>query len=238
MSPKWKPQVIAMSGVTDPYQLAERKFQVTRRCLEVLREFRNPVIIVTKNFLVTRDQDLLADLAHFGAAAVFISITTLDGELARTLEPRTAHPSRRLQAVRELFAAGVPVGVMVAPVIPGLTDHEIPAIVAAAAKAGARFGGFIPLRLPFGVKDIFVEWLERAYPARAKKVLSQVRSIRGGRLNDPAFGSRMRGEGVFAKQIQSLFELAARKAGWSEGPELSTASFRRPQDQPELFAHV
>ena len=142
LSSKWKPQVLAMSGVTDPYQPVERRLQITRKCLEVLVEFRNPVAIITKNLLVTRDIDLLADLAHDNAAAVFLSVTTLDAELARIMEPRTAQPAARLQAIEKLTKAGVPTGVLVAPVIPGLTDHELPAIIKAAAEAGARFAGF------------------------------------------------------------------------------------------------
>ena len=154
-SPKWKPQPLAMSGVTDPYQPIERRLQLTRQCLQVLVEFRNPVAIVTKNLLVTRDIDLLADLARDNAAAVFLSVTTLDADLARIMEPRTAQPAARLRAIKELTNAGVPVGVMVAPVIPGLTDHELPAIVKAAADAGARFAGMVPVRLPYAVADLF-----------------------------------------------------------------------------------
>lgn len=227
-SPKWKPQVIAMSGVTDCYQPAERKLQLTRRCLEVLAEFRNPVAIVTKNHLVTRDVDLLAELARFKAVAVYISITTLDAELTPKLEPRASLPQMRLAAINTLHAAGVPVGVLAAPMIPGLNDHELPSIIAAAASAGAQFAGFVPLRLPFAVKDIFSDWLARHYPDRKENVLNRVRSMHGGKLNNSEFGSRMRGEGVFAEQLSQLFHVAARKAGLGEGDELSTASFRRP----------
>ena len=189
-SPHWKPQTLSLSGVTDPYQPVERTLQLTRRCLEVLAEFRNPVGIVTKNQLVTRDLDLLAELAKYRAAVVYLSITTLDAELARLIEPRTTQPAARLRAISELAHGGVLVGVLVAPVIPGLTDHELPAILKAAADAGARFAGMVPLRLPHAVKDIFTAWLERNFPDRREKVLGQIRSLRGGKLNEAAFGKR------------------------------------------------
>lgn len=232
--PRWEPQVLAMSGVTDPYQPIEGKLQLTRRCLEVLLEFRNPVIVITKNRRVVRDSDLLAELAAHQAAAVFLSITTLDADLCRRLEPRTSPPERKLEALSILSAAGIPCGVMVAPVIPGLTDQEIPKIVGAAVDAGARFAGMVPLRLPYGVAPLFEGWLETHLPDRKKKVLSRIRSVRGGKLNDPQFGSRMEGEGIFAEQIRSLFEMACRKNGISgAGPALSTAAFRssRPEQQ-------
>jgi len=228
-SRKWKPQVLSMSGVTDCYQPIERRLQLTRRCLEVLFEFRNPVAIVTKNFLVTRDIDLLADLSRDNAAAVFLSITTLDPNLARIMEPRTAQPAARLRAIKELATAGVPVGVMVAPVIPGLTDHELPGIVKAAAEAGARFAGMVPVRLPYAVADLFQQWLGRYLPDRKEKVLAQIRAIRDGKLNDSDFGSRMTGQGMFAEQLAKMFAVACRRAGFPEhGPHLSTEAFRRP----------
>jgi DNA repair photolyase len=236
-SPRWKPQVLAISGVTDPYQPIERRLRLTRRCLEVLAEFRNPVVIITKNHLVTRDMDLLGELARHDAAAVYLSVTTLDGDLARTMEPRTSHPSRRLAAIEALSRAGVPTGVLVAPVIPGLTDHEMPAIISAAAKAGARCAGYVLLRLPHAVAPLFEAWLTEHRPARKDKVLNRIRAIRGGRLNDPRFGTRMKGEGIFAEQIKDLFSLACRKAGIvARGPNLSTAAFRHPAPaQPSLF---
>jgi DNA repair photolyase len=228
-SPRWVPKVIALSGVTDAWQPAERRFGLTRRCLEVLSEFRNPVAVVTKNHLVTRDADLLGGLARHGAAAAVLSITTLDPELARRMEPRTSTPVRRLEAIEALARSGVPVGVNVAPVIPGLTDHEIPAILAAAAGRGARFAGHIVLRLPFAVKELFERWLAEHAPDRKERVLHRVREVRGGALNDPRFGSRMRGEGEYAAQVHALFKLGCRKAGLTESfPELSTASFRVP----------
>jgi DNA repair photolyase len=228
-STKWKPQTLAMSGVTDCYQPIERRLQITRKCLEVLAEFRNPVAIVTKNLLVTRDIDLLADLARDNAAAVFLSVTTLNADLARFMEPRTAQPLARLRAIKELVTAGVPVGVMVAPVIPGLTDHEMPAIVKAAAEAGASFAGMTPVRLPYAVKDLFQQWLEQHMPDRKEKVLAQIRAIRDGKLNDANFGSRMQGQGIFAEQLAKMFAVACRRAGFPErGFHLSTAAFRRP----------
>jgi len=228
-SPKWKPQTIAMSGVTDCYQPAERRLQLTRRCLEVFAEFRNPVGIVTKNYLVTRDLDLLAELARYNCAAVYVSVTTLDADLTPKLEPRAALPKLRLEAIRKLREAGVPVGVMAAPMIPGLTDHELPKIIEAAAGAGAQYAGLVPLRLPFAVRDLFADWLARHFPDRKEKVLNRVRSLRGGRLNDARFGSRMTGEGIWAEQLRQLFEVSLRRHGLSErGHALSTANFRRP----------
>ena len=228
-SPKWRPQVIAMSGVTDCYQPAERKFQLTRRVLEVLAEFRNPVGIVTKNHLVTRDADLLAELAKYQAAMVFISLTTLDSTLTPKLEPRASLPQMRLAAICKLHDAGVPVGVLLAPMIPGLNDHEIPQLLAAAAEAGALSAGFVPLRLPLAVKDIFSDWLTRHFPDRKENVLNRIRSLRGGKLNDPNFNSRFTGEGIWAEQLEQMFRIAARKAGLNEHDhQLSTAHFRRP----------
>jgi DNA repair photolyase len=216
-----------MSGVTDPYQPAERRFQLTRRCLEVLAEFRNPVGIVTKNRLVARDRDILGDLARDRAAAVWMSVTTLDGDLAGRLEPRATQPAGRLAAITALADAGVLVGVLMAPVIPGLNDHELPALLQAAADAGARYAGYIMLRLPYGVKEIFDDWLVRHYPDRRDKVLGRVRDMHGGALNDPRFGARMRGEGEMARQIEALFTVACRRVGLSRGsPGLSVEAFR------------
>jgi len=234
--PSWQPQVVAMSGVTDCYQPIERKWELTRRCLRVLAEFRNPVVIITKNFLVTRDLDLLWELARFQAVGVMISITTLKPDLCGVMEPRTSRPARRLEAVRLLAQAGVPVGVNIQPVIPGLTDEEIPAIVKVAVEAGARFAASAPVRLPHGVKDLFVQWLETHFPNRKDKVLHRIQSVRGGKLNDPNFHTRMQGEGEWARQIRELFRLAAMKYGLPQSwPALSTASFRRPTPQLPLF---
>jgi DNA repair photolyase len=236
-SARCEPQVIAMSGVTDCYQPVERRLELTRRCLMVLAECRNPVAIVTKNHLVTRDGDLLSELARYQAAAVYITVTSLDPELASRLEPRTSRPAHRLAAIRALADAGIPVGVLVAPVIPALNDHELAAILDAAAGAGARFASYTVLRLPHGLAPLFTDWLERHFPDRKAKVLNQLRAFRGGRLNDPEFGSRMRGQGAPADQLSQLFRVARRRAGFSAtGPALSIASFRRPGGpQLELF---
>jgi DNA repair photolyase len=237
-SVKWQPRVLGISGVTDAYQPVERRLRLTRRCLEVLADFRNPVAIVTKNHLVTRDRDLLGELARHSAALVFISITTLDAELCRRMEPRATQPAGRLAAVRELHEAGIPVGVLVAPIVPGLNDHEIPAILQAAAEAGAAFAGYTLLRLPYGLAELFESWLTQNYPERKDKVLGRIRELRGGQLNDARFGSRMRGEGVLATTIGDFFALARTRAGLGRRPPtVSPAAFRRPADpmQPMLF---
>jgi len=226
-SKSWKPQLLAMSGVTDCYQPVERRLQITRKCLAVLAEFRNPVCIITKNFLVTRDLDHLTELARHKAVMVHLSINSLDASLARKLEPRASSPNQRLAAVETLAKAGVPVGVLVAPVIPALNDHEMPSVLAAAKSAGAGWAGTEVLRLPLTVSPVFQEWLERNFPEKKEKVLGRIRAIRGGKLNDARFGSRMRGEGIFAAQISQMFHVARRKVGLAEdGPELSTTAFR------------
>ena len=234
MSPRWKPQPLGMSGVTDCYQPLERRMRLTRRCLEVLAEFRNPVCVITKNFLVTRDVDLLAELARHEAVVVNISITTLDSSLTPKLEPRAALPKARLEAIRILSEAGVPAGVLAAPMIPGLNDHELVNIIGEAVQAGATFAGYVPLRLPFGVKDLFENWLEQHFPDRKENVLNRIRALRGGKLNDGNFGSRMRGEGIFAEQMNQMFHVACRKAGLKEErPRLTAENFRRPSG-PQL----
>jgi DNA repair photolyase len=228
-APRWQPQPILLSGVTDPYQPVERRLRLTRRCLEVLAEFRNPVAITTKNYLVTRDIDLLVKLARHGAAAVALSVTTLDDGLQRRMEPRTSSPARRLEAIARLAGAGVPVAVTVAPVIPGLTDHELPAIVEAAANAGALSAGYIMLRLPHGVGSLFERWLEQHYPERREKVLGRIREVRGGRLYDSRFSVRGCGAGLYADQLRRLFEVTCKRAGLRPSlPTLSTDAFRRP----------
>jgi DNA repair photolyase len=229
MSPRWKPQPIAISGVTDAFQPIERRLGLTRRCLQVLAEFRNPVVIITKNELVTRDIDLLSDLSRHDGAIVYVSVTTLDGSLTGQLEPRASQPGRRIAAIEALASAGIPTGVMVAPVIPGLTDHEMPAILAAAAKAGAVAAGYVPLRLPYGVAPLFEEWLEIHFPLQKEKILGRIRELRGGKLNDPNFKSRMRAEGPYADHMRQLFEVSCRKSGInSPKPTLNAESFRRP----------
>jgi len=235
--PSWRPQVLAMSGVTDPYQPIERQFRITRQCLEVIREHRQPVAVITKSGLITRDTDLLAELARHRAAQVMVSLTTLDTHLARAMEPRAAQPRARLRAISELTAAGIPVGVNLAPIIPGLNDHEIPALLAASAAAGAGWAAFLIVRLPHAVRQLFDDWLALHYPDRRHKVLSRLRAMRNGQLSDPRFGARMRGSGPFYEQIKDLFELARRRAKLSErGPELAIEAFvRRGSRQLSLF---
>ncbi|HEU4886561.1 MAG TPA: PA0069 family radical SAM protein [Thermoanaerobaculia bacterium] len=233
---KWEPQVLVMSGVTDPYQPVERRLGITRGVLEVLADFRNPVAIITKNHLVTRDIDLLSELAQHDCAHVTISITTLDASLGRIMEPRTSTPELRLEAVAKLAAAGIPVTVNVAPTIPGLTDHEMPSILAAAKEAGAYGAGFVVLRLPWAVAPLFEKWLEEHFPDRKDKVLNRIRDLRGGKLYDAQWGVRGRGTGIFAEQIQALFDVSCRKLGLNQQRhELSTASFRRRTAQASLF---
>src|SRR5947207_4011727 len=237
MSKRWEPQVLAISGVTDAYQPIERRLKLTRQCLQVLVEFRNPVVIITKNELVTRDIDLLSALAKIDGILVFVSVTSLDGHLARELEPRASQPERRLAAIEALSSAGIPTGALVAPVIPGLTDHEMPAILNAVAKAGAVNAGYVPLRLPFGVAPLFEEWLTLHRPLQKEKILNRILSIRGGKLNDPNFGTRMQGSGAYADHLAELFEVSCRNAGLnSSRPKLSASAFRRPgTSQMKLF---
>jgi DNA repair photolyase len=230
-SSRWQPQTLVMSGVTDPYQPVERKLRITRGCLEVLAKFRNPVAIITKNRLVTRDIDILRDLATCDAVAVNISVTSLDPNLQRVLEPRTSSPQARLEAIMQLRQAGIPTGVMVAPIIPGLTDHEVPKILDACAKAGAQFAGYTIIRLPWAVAPLFEYWLEEHFPDRKEKVLGRIRDMRGNRLNNSQWHTRMTGEGIFAQQIASLFRVGRRRAGIGERPALSTASFRKSTTQ-------
>jgi DNA repair photolyase len=258
----WEPQTVAMSGITDAYQPIERRLGLTRQCLEVFLEFRNPVALITKNHLITRDIDLLVQLAKFQAVSVCISLTTLDPELAKTLEPRASSPSRRLAAIRELTAAGVPVRVLTAPIIPGLNDHEIPALLAAAAEAGALDAGYTLVRLPLTVEPIFSEWLERHRPGEKEKILGRIREHRDGVLYRGKFGERMSGVGPAAERLSQFYAISARRAGLparvasteensDDDPtrarhpsdrrlrpltrELSTAHFRVPTAQLSLF---
>ena len=226
---KWVPEVIVMSGVTDCYQPAERTYRLTRRLLEVAAEFRQPIGIITKNALILRDLDILGEMAKDGLVHVNLSITTLDGELVRSMEPRTSTPMARLRAVKALSGAGVPVRVLVAPIIPGLNDSEIPAILAAARESGARAASYTMLRLPLTVAPVFLEWLAREQPGRAEKVEGRIRAMRDGKLNTSDFGDRMRGSGEFARQVDRLFKVVARKHGLDGGlPPYDCTRFRRP----------
>lgn len=210
-SPKYRCDVVAMGTNTDPYQPVERDLKITRQILRVLSDFNNPVGIVTKNHLITRDIDILGDMAKRNLAEVFLSVTTLDRDLARTMEPRASAPHRRLDAIRELAAAGIPVGVMTAPMIPGLNDHEMESILDAAAAAGATRAGYTALRLPLEIKELFEEWLRANRPDRADRVLSLIRQIRGGELYKAEFGTRMRGEGPIAQLLSKRFAAAVKR---------------------------
>lgn len=228
--PRYRPATLALSGITDAYQPVERRLRITRRCLEILESTGHPVDVITKSHLVTRDLDLLSSLARRNAARVDITITTLDAEVARKMEPRAAHPQRRLEAIRACAEAGVPVGVLCSPIVPGLTDHELPAIMTAAREAGAGWAHLIPLRLPGAVERVFVDWLEREFPLRADKVLGRQREMRGGKLNDARFGHRFRGQGPYYEHLKGLLDLHRRRLGMEgHGPKLSTAAFAAPR---------
>jgi DNA repair photolyase len=221
---------ITLGANTDPYQPVERRMKVTRSILEVLARTRHPVSVITKSALVLRDLDLLTELARQGLASVAVSITTQDVELKRTLEPRAASPQARLRTVAALSAAGVPCAVMVAPVIPVLTDHELEAILEASAAAGAQWAGYVLLRLPYEIKDLFREWLAEHYPLRAAHVMSVIQDMRGGKDNDPRFGSRMRGTGPYAELLRSRFRNACRRFNLNVAPRnsLDTTLFCPP----------
>ncbi len=226
--PRWAGEPVVMSGVTDPYQPIERELKITRACLQIMAERRQPVGIVTKSAMVTRDIDLLRELARHEAARVAVSITTLDNALASKMEPRASGPQQRLEAVRKLSESGIPVAVLTAPIIPGINDHEIPALLEAARQAGARNAGYIMLRLPHQIKDLFLEWLTRHCPERAAKVEALVREMHGGELYDSRFFVRQRGEGAYAQQIQGTFELFAKRYGLDRRPRpLNSAAFVR-----------
>lgn len=233
--PGYRCRSIALGTNTDPYQPIERRYRVMREILEVLAECRHPLSIVTKSALIERDLDLLAPMARERLVHVFLSITTLDRALARRLEPRSAAPARRLEAVQRLAAAGIPVGVMVAPIIPGLTDHHMENILDASHAAGARSAGYVLLRLPHEVKNLFREWLARHVPLKAEHVMSLVRNTRGGRDNDPHFGSRLRGSGSIADLIEDRFAVACRRLGFNlEERALAHDRFHPPANRPQL----
>jgi DNA repair photolyase len=241
--PGYRCEPIALGTNTDPYQPIEREWKITRQVIEVLAECEHPLTITTKGVLILRDLDLLAPMAAKNLARVYVSIAMLDRELARKLDPRAPSPQRRLEMIKALSDAGVPVGVSVAPVIPQLTDKDLEAILEAAAEHGARMATWVMLRLPYEVKDLFRDWLAQHYPLRAEHVMSLVQQMRGGRDNDPAFGSRMRGQGLFADLIARRFELACKRLGLNEDRtlRLDTTRFRPPKGpaaagQLDLFA--
>ncbi|MCL4222441.1 MAG: PA0069 family radical SAM protein [Phycisphaerales bacterium] len=230
----WRGEPIMMSGVTDPYQPMERDLKITRQCLEVMAEFGQPVSVITKNRLVTRDVDLLSRLASQGRAVVRLSLTTLDAKLSSMLEPRASSPRDRLAAIRELTAAGIPVGVMTAPIIPGLNDEMIPALLESAAEAGAQHAAYTLLRLPWQVEQVFEQWLRENLPDRAARVMNTLKAARGGKVYDAAFNRRMRGWGVRAEQIGKMHKLMCRRYGLDKpSPPLTPMP---PRGQGMLFS--
>jgi DNA repair photolyase len=235
MRPAWEGEPIVLSGVTDPYQPVERALRITRACLEVCAEFRQPVSLITKSHLITRDLDVLAPLAALRAASAAVSITTLRADVAARLEPRASSPRARLDTIRELARAGVPVAVMAAPMIPGLNDHELPAILEAAAAAGATRAGCLLLRLPWRVKDLFLDWLRREFPERAAHVESLIRVTREGALSDPAPFTRHTGVGPYAEQLRATFGVFARRYRLDAPRTPMARTFRRP---PPPFAQL
>jgi DNA repair photolyase len=227
--PSYRPEVIHIGGDTDPYQPDEKQLRITRDILETLQRFGHPFSIITKSALITRDLDILGEMGRRGLARAAVSITTLDRRLARSMEPRAATPQRRVDAVRALSAAGVPTIVMFAPVIPGLNDPELEAVLQAAADAGAAGAGYVALRLPLEIKALFEEWLESDHPDRAKRVMSLVRQMRGGEAYRSDWGARMTGEGPIAETLKQRFRLAQRKHGFAAPlPPLDLGQFRRP----------
>jgi DNA repair photolyase len=238
-APGYVPKVVAMGTNTDPYQPLEKKMRITRSILEVLRDFKHPVAIVTKSPLVLRDVDILSEMAAMGLAKVALSVTTLDRKLARAMEPRAGTPSRRLQAIEGLSKMGIPTGVMFAPAIPALNDHEMEAVLNAATSAGARSAGYVLLRLPLEIKDLFREWLETNVPDRAKHVMTLVRQMRGGKDYDAQWNTRMRGTGPYAEMMARRFHLAVARLGLNRPSRpLALEHFRRPPkvgDQMALF---
>ncbi|HKB84233.1 MAG TPA: PA0069 family radical SAM protein [Burkholderiales bacterium] len=229
---------ITIGANTDPYQPAERDWEVTRSILKVVADCNQPIGIITKNALVERDLDILAPMAEKGLVSVFISVTTLDHDLARRMEPRASAPARRIEAIRRVTQAGVPVGVMVAPIVPFLTDSSTEQILQAARDAGARSAGYVLLRLPYEVKDLFKDWLMHHYPLKAEHVMSRVKQMREGRENDPAFGTRMRGSGEFADLLRLRFDTACKRLGLNEHRRtLDSSQFRPPRldGQMDLF---
>ncbi|MDB5734430.1 MAG: radical protein, partial [Alphaproteobacteria bacterium] len=238
-APGYVPKVIALGTNTDPYPPLERKMRITRSILEVLRDFRHPVAIVTKSPLILRDLDILSEMAAMGLAKAALSITTLDRQLARQMEPRAGTPSRRLAAIQGLTDAGVPAGVMFAPAIPALNDHEMEAVLSAAHDHGARTAGYVLLRLPLEIKDLFREWLEVNVPGRAKHVMTLVRQMRGGKDYDANWNTRMKGTGPYAEVMARRFHMGVKRLGMNRpGTPLAVHKFRRPArtgDQLALF---
>jgi DNA repair photolyase len=229
--PGYRCESITVGANTDPYQPVEREWRITRQVLEVLAECEHPVAIITKNALVERDLDLLAPMAEKRLAQVYLSVTTLERDLARRMEPRASAPQRRIETIRALSRAGVPTGVMVAPIVPFLTDHGIESVLEAAAEAGAIRAGYTIMRLPWELKDLFKDWLEHHYPLKAAHVMSRVRQLRGGKENDPNFGTRQTGTGLLADLLHKRFENACQRLRLNvarRGPDVDTSRFKRP----------
>jgi DNA repair photolyase len=235
---RWTPQVVALSGNTDCYQPVERQLRLTRMCLEVFLKYRNPVTIVTKNALILRDREILASMARHGLVQVMVSVTSLRPPVVRAMEPRTSTPESRLEAIERLASAGIPVGVNASPIIPGLTDEEIPAILSAAAARGATSAGYILVRLPGPVRPLFTDWVRREFPERSAKILGRIRETRDGAMSDARFGTRMTGEGSMAEAIRDLFEVSAARCNLNRRPSLlCTERFAAPaRSQMELFS--
>jgi DNA repair photolyase len=233
----WVPQSIMFSGNTDCYQPVERKLNITRSCLEVFLKFRNPLGMITKNALIQKDIPLIKELAELNLVSVTISITTLKRDLSRKLEPRTSVPMKRMETIYKLSQAGVPVGVNVAPIIPGLNDEEIPAILKEASENGAKHAGRTIVRLPYSVKELFTDWITRNYPEKASKILTRIKDVRNGELSSHEFGTRMRGEGKYAEHIHDLFKKSCHRYGLNkERTIIRTDLFRRiTPGQEELF---
>ena len=225
--PKWKGEAIVMSGVTDPYQPVEREREITRGCLKVMAEFRQAAGFITKNRLILRDLDIIKEMNAWGGVHAAVSLTTLDNDLAHKMEPRASSPKARLEAIEGLASAGIPVRVMTAPIVPGLNDREVPALLKAAAEAGARSAGFVMLRLPYQIKDLFTDWLKREFPQRAGHVESLIRQVHGGELYSSKWFTRGRGTGPFAEQVAQTFKVFAKRHGLDGPlPALNTDAFR------------
>ena len=236
MKKNWEPQVISLSGNTDCYQPVERKLKLTRECLKVFLEFGNPVGIVTKNSLIQRDIDILEEMVKLNIVSVLLSITTLDHELARKMEPRTSPPFRRLETVEALASHGIHVGVNVAPIIPGLNDEEIPAILRAASDHGAQFADTTIARFPYAVKELFIDWLDREFPLKKEKILTRVKMTHGGKMNSSEFEKRMRGQGEVAEMIHDLFKTTVQRLGLNRVRyRLTTEHFTRNPKQLQMF---
>jgi len=236
--PGYRCEMIAIGANTDPYQPIEREYRITRSIIEVLARCEHPIGIVTKNALIERDIDLLAPMAERDLVRVYVSLNNLDHDIARRLEPRCSAPARRLEAIRRLAGAGIPVGVLAAPVIPFLIDDQLERVLAAAREAGARDASYILVRLPYEISGLFRAWLEHHFPLKAAHVMSRIQSMRGGRDNDPRFGDRMRGNGEFAELLEKRFRVACRRLGYDVGErryrELDTSRFRPPDVSGQL----